>query len=109
MLSECRYTRRIWQLAAEWIGYPELNPNRWRPRDNALSWWLNISTTTVVPKKAVRSLTILISWEVWKERNNRVFNQKETPPTRLLEKIKAEAAFWATAGAKNLASIIPQV
>jgi hypothetical protein len=52
---------------------------------------------------------MLISWEVWKERNNRVFNQKETPPTRLLEKVKAEAAFWARAGAKNLASLIPQV
>jgi len=63
----------------------------------------------VVPKKAVRSLTMLISWEVWKERNNRFFNRKETPPTRLMEKIKAEAAFWATAGAKNLASIIPQL
>ena len=109
MLSECRYTRRIWQLAAEWIGYPELNPNRWRPRDNALSWWLNISTTAAVPKKAVRSLAMLISWEVWKERNNRVFNRKEMSATRLMEKIKAEAAIWATAGAKNLASIIPQL
>ena len=52
---------------------------------------------------------MLISWEVWKERNNRVFNQKETPPNRLLEKVKTEATFWAAAGAKNLASIIPQV
>ena len=109
LLSECRYTRRIRQLAAEWIGYPELDPNRWRPSDSVLSWWLNISTTAAVPKKAVRSLTMLISWEVWKERNNRVFNQKETPPTRLMEKIKAEAAIWATAGAKDIASIIPQL
>jgi hypothetical protein len=107
LLSECRYTRRIWHLAAEWIGYPELNPNRWIPSDSTLSWWLNISTIAAVPKKVVRSLTMLISWEVWKERNNRVFNRKETPPTRLMEKIKAEAAFWAAAGAKNLASVIP--
>ena len=84
LLSECRYTRRIWQLAVERISYPELNPNRWRPSDNALSWWLKITTTAAVPKKATRSLTMLISWEVRKERNNRVFNRKKTSATRLM-------------------------
>jgi len=106
---ECRYTRSIWQLAAEWIAYPELNPNRWRPSESALTWWLNITTRTAVPQKVVRSLTMLISWEVWKERNNRVFNRQETSATRLMEKIKAEAAIWATAGAKDIASVIPQL
>ena len=76
---------------------------------SALTWWLNITTRTAVPQKVVRSLTMLISWEVWKERNNRVFNRKETPPTRLMEKIKAEAVIWATAGAKDIASVIPQL
>ena len=106
---KCRYTRSIWQLAAEWIAYPELNPNRWRPSESALTWWLNITTRTAVPHKVVRSLTMLISWEVWKERNNRVFNRQETSATRLMEKIKAEAVIWATAGAKDIASVIPQL
>jgi len=59
--------------------------------------------------KAARSLTMLISWEIWKERNNRILNRQETSTTRLMEKIKAEAAIWATAGAKDIASVIPQL
>ena len=59
----------------EWVAYPELNPNEWRPSDSEPTWWLNIATMAAVPKKAVRSLAMLIIWEVWKEQNNRVFNQ----------------------------------
>jgi hypothetical protein len=106
---ECRYKRRIWQLAAEWVAYPELNPNEWRPSDGALTSWINIVITPGVPKKAVRSLAMLIIWEVWKERNARVFNRQETSATLLMEKIKAEAGTWITAGAKDLASVISRL
>lgn len=102
LLSECRYTRRIWQLAAEWVALPELNPNEWRPSDSAQIWWLNIATMAGVPKKAVRSLAMLIIWEVWKEQNNRVFNRQETSAIMLMEKIKTEIGTWITAGAKDL-------
>ena len=59
-----------------------------------------------VPKKAVRSLAMLITWEVWKERNTRIFNRQETSATMLLEKIKAEANLWIVAGAKALRDVI---
>ena len=59
-----------------------------------------------MPKKAIRSLAMLIIWEVWKERNARVFNRHETSTTMLMEKIKAEANLWITAGAKDLGSVV---
>ena len=61
-----------------------------------------------VPKKGLRTLILLIVWEVWKERNRRIFDHKEAATSYLLSKIKEEAGMWALAGAKRLGEIIPQ-
>ena len=59
-----------------------------------------------VPQKAIRSLSLLVIWEIWCERNARVFRKQETSVPGLLSKIKNEAAVWALAGAKDLKSLI---
>jgi hypothetical protein len=51
----------------------------------------------------VRSLILVVIWEVWKERNDRVFNRREAAPTSTVAKIKSEASAWIAAGAKDLA------
>jgi hypothetical protein len=53
-------------------------------------------------KKALRSLTLLVVWEIWNERNRRTFQQKELLSNSLLTKIKEEARAWILAGAKHL-------
>ncbi|WVZ88087.1 hypothetical protein U9M48_034640, partial [Paspalum notatum var. saurae] len=68
-------------------------------------WWTN---TTIVPstsKIGLRSLIILVCWEIWKERNNQVFNRSEAPFNRILNKIKDEAHLWSFAGAKAVADL----
>jgi hypothetical protein len=59
-------------------------------------------------RKAMASLTMLVTWTIWKERNARVFNHKSAPPppTILLDIIKAEAKLWVAAGAKCLSFVI---
>jgi hypothetical protein len=57
-------------------------------------------------RKALASLTIIVSWIIWKERNARVFNHKSTPTTTLLNIIKSEAKLWRAAGAKCLSYVI---
>lgn len=49
---------------------------------------------------------MLISWELWKERNARVFRNVSSPSTILVEKIMNEATLWALAGAKGLGVIL---
>lgn len=41
-----------------------------------------------VPKKGLCTLILLIVWEVWKERNLRIFEHKEVVISHLLAKIK---------------------
>jgi hypothetical protein len=54
-------------------------------------------------RKALASLTFVVSWEVWNERNARVFRNKHAPSLVLLAKIKNEARLWVITGAKKLA------
>ena len=51
---------------------------------------------------------MLVSWEVWNERNARVFRNKATTSIMLIEKIKEETTVWCLAGAKALSSIVPR-
>ena len=106
LLAECRYTRRIWNLTAEWMVQPTMRPQEWQPSDNASQWWLNTATTPSVPRKAMATIAMLITWEIWNERNRRVFRHHETPAPALMSLIKQEALAWVAAGAKDLANII---
>ena len=46
-------------------------------------------------KKAIVSVMMLVSWEIWKERNARVFRNTATPTPVVVAKIKEEAHLWA--------------
>ena len=56
--------------------------------------------------RGMRSLAIVVVWTIWKERNARIFEQKETAMMQLIAKAKEEASMWATAGAKHLTAVI---
>lgn len=57
-------------------------------------------------RRAMASLTMLVSWTIWNERNARVFGHKSVPPPILLKIIVEEAKLWVTAGAKKLGKIV---
>jgi hypothetical protein len=103
LLASCRYTHRIWDLVAEWAGLTELRPAVWPASRSPRRWWKNLSNLPEVPRKGVRSLILLVNWEVWKERNDRVFDRREAAPPSIFAKIKSEASAWMAAGAKDLA------
>jgi hypothetical protein len=57
-------------------------------------------------RKAFASSVLLTSWEIWNERNTRVFRNKHAPPPIILDNIKIEASFWILVGVKKLREII---
>jgi hypothetical protein len=58
-------------------------------------------------RKGFASLTLLVTWEVWNERNARVFRNKSAPSGFVIDKIRNEARLWVLAGAKRLGNIMP--
>ena len=71
-------------------------------------WWGEVIHKRGDKRKATTTLAMLVSWEVWNERNARVFGNKATTSIMLIEKIKEEATIWCLAGAKALSSIVPR-
>ncbi|KAF8652991.1 hypothetical protein HU200_062426 [Digitaria exilis] len=59
-----------------------------------------------IPRNALRSLTLLVIWEMWKERNARVFRQYGRPATEIVDSIKGEALLWIKAGDTALANLL---
>ena len=99
LLAECRYTKRVWNLIADWLAQPTLCPKLWRRNDHTFQWWTNITFCEHMPRKGIRSLSLLV---IWCEQNARVFRKQETLAPGPLAKIKNEAGDWALAGAKDL-------
>ena len=62
-----------------------------------------------VSRKGLKSLVILVCWEIWNERNARIFNGTEAPSFTVTEKIKGEVSAWILVGAKHLACLIGRV
>jgi hypothetical protein len=70
-------------------------------------WWYLLAEDRSPHLKGIASLTLLVVWELWKERNVRVFRNNFAPSFVILENIKWEAFLWVLAGAKRLCDLTP--
>jgi hypothetical protein len=102
LLSQCRFTKRLWGMMRDWLGLPHLQIGEWAADIAIDEWWMMMARNS----KAMASMTMLVCWTIWKERNARVFNNKSAPPPILFEIIKSEARLWVRAGAKMLSFVI---
>ena len=92
-----------------WLGNEHMRPSAWVLGDSVQTWWENLDRTPSTARRGLRSIIILVCWEVWTERNARIFERKECTPMHLLEKIKEEAGLWAMAGAKHISNLLLRV
>ena len=107
LFSECEESRRIWAEVSSWVGSLGLDPTNWNATDTLMDWFHGLagdSSSTLAAGS--RSLAILVTWSIWKERNACVFNNTEKTVARLVEEIKDEARLWCQAGAKRLAAFV---
>lgn len=103
LLWECPAARQIWHLAASLFGCEALDPATWPKAESSKGYWLAIATAdTDGHRRGIKSMLILISWEIWLERNNRVFNNKIAAPADTIQAIRRTIESWRLAGAKCL-------
>jgi hypothetical protein len=96
----CRFTARIWELIKEWLGMEGMFPRQWACL-SIQDWWYAMVRGPSTHRKGLASLILLTVWEIWKERNARVFRQKVSPSFVILYKIKCKARLWVIVGAKH--------
>ena len=84
----CCFAREVW-----WMVHPWTDGLISIPEPNALveDWW-NSSLQAAVAHDRARVAAILIytTWNVWNERNRRIFNGISQSPQRILSLIKQE-------------------
>ena len=108
MLFKCRYSLRIWRGIKEWLGLFNLDMSVWSGYDSVKAWWCSITRVQGRRRKGLSSLLLLVSWEIWNERNARVFRNVASMPSLIISNIKRGAGLWGMAGAKHLCNIMPR-
>ena len=84
----CVYAQEVWVLVAQWTEGLVAVPDREAKMEH---WWNG--SLTGIPKSIKRekaSILIYTAWNIWKERNRRVFEGCSAPPQRVLALIKEE-------------------
>jgi len=94
LFLDCCCFGSIWYLVRKWLGISGVD------HADITNHFIQFSNI-VGRSKARRSIMQLISfsctWEIWKERNNKIFNNNECSTIQLLEKIKARSFWWMKA------------
>jgi hypothetical protein len=53
-------------------------------------------------------IAMLISWELWNERNARIFQNNVSTSSMIVIKIKEELALWSLTGVKAVSIVMPR-
>jgi hypothetical protein len=69
-------------------------------------WWIEVIHKRGEARKAMSSSAMLVSWEFWKERKARVFQNHSITLNMLVTKIKDEMAMWCLSRAKALSNVM---
>lgn len=107
LIFKCRFSVRIWNAVFSWLGLA-IPTAPWLLFDSVKSWWDAVLSDNTLPTKALSSLLLLVGWQIWNERNARVFRSKAAPVAIVMRRIKEEVTLWATAGAKHLRNVMPR-
>jgi hypothetical protein len=70
-------------MVKSWLGISSIKTNEWTSNRSIEEWWSGMACKASPNRKAMATLTMLVSWTIWKERNARVLNKKASPMTVL--------------------------
>jgi hypothetical protein len=101
LFTECPYSLKVWSSAATRLSHDELKPNSWTNiYHNFQSWYKSlVGKLTKERRKTIVTLANLVCWELWKERNRRIFEKKEVPASAMIVRTLEEVDVWRIAGA----------
>lgn len=90
LLTSCRVTCRIWEEIQRWESW-DLRMHDWGRLTSGTDWCHFLLSCTPTSTKNLKSMIILMCWEVWCERNARIFRHHASTTAAIVAKIKEEA------------------
>lgn len=91
----CAVINIIWNSVFRWAGLTQVVPFN---NQKLKTWWQHAATNLQsTSKKKLNSMVMLVNWSIWRERNNRVFENAYRNIPQIMEQIKTEANLWAVA------------
>jgi len=104
LLASCVVARQVWHRLLHSIGLQSLVP---QPTSILCDWW---QRARKLARKAARrgfdSAVLLITWNLWKERNRRTFDGVSRTSAQLCNIILEEVNAWVGAGFSSLSSLL---
>uniref|UniRef100_J3N9Y1 Reverse transcriptase zinc-binding domain-containing protein n=1 Tax=Oryza brachyantha TaxID=4533 RepID=J3N9Y1_ORYBR len=102
LFKDCLVTKQIWE-ELKISGITTAFYHDFFESDSVVVWLDKvISCTDRKSAKWTKSLAMLVIWQIWCERNHRVFQRKELSLQQILTRIKDEIGIWKACGAKFL-------
>jgi hypothetical protein len=101
LLIECPFSLKVWSHVAARLNQQVLSPEAWQMEQlNIKSWYRKVvGNQTKETRRITFPLANMICWEIWNERNRRIFNKKDLPVQVFISKIMDEIDVWRLAGA----------
>ena len=84
----------LWQYITQWLGVAGAVPSN---LNDQLIQFIHCTSHSKKWKSFLQLIWLLCVWLVWNERNQRLFNNTQTPIIQLLEKVKFHSYWWLKA------------
>ena len=91
LFLHCNIFRAVWYFIYRWLGVSAVIPAQVTDHFNQFSVSGGIAKTRCSIAQVIWYATV---WEIWKERNNIHFNDKESSISQVVDKIKSLAFRW---------------
>jgi hypothetical protein len=103
IISSCSFSRHIWWTILAVLGVDASQVGG----GFVIDWWEHWRRRWHGDKrKGADTLFALVAWELWKERNARLFRNEAANIAQFLAKIKHIADLWIDAGARHLGEVV---
>lgn len=103
-IHECFWDQSVWLPPNVLLNRPSLATLN----SSLVDWWINVRRGQGALKKGIDSSVMLVSWRIWKARNDVVFNRRSPTARAVMQAVMEEASQWIQAGASRLSGLVGQ-
>jgi len=100
LLIGCKSFGSVWFSVCHWLGFSFVSPGSVKDH---YSQFIHLAGLPRPSHFYLKVIWLACVWEIWKERNNRVFTDTIIDPFRIVEKVKLNSILWLSSNFQPIA------